>query len=389
MVQLGSTSASRENTGPSPVRKSIATRLLIFPWPNRVAVALSRLDLRGTLRQGNIDGGVGREALEVELFARGRLQGRDARLPASVGFDMLDAQGRRDGEADRARTVNDVLKVDARQLPRSGRRERGDRPQPQRHGALGWRRRKSNRHLPRLVAAICDGLPRERNVARRNLDQFQRRIEGQRDLWQRLAMGVDFQIDREIDAAERKVVGRRLTGQNGLRTGFFAPGLGQSQPATGPASHLEPIAMETWICRAFIGDDPIIDCRRQFAGQFDPQPIHGTRRQGNAEAHATRGIPLPGKRPVELHLPRALGQDLHLAVGGHSKLGRGAVGRHPLGPGNRQIARVQGHEQGAFDRLRDVQRGTALQQGLAVEPRVVFAPQRCPRKSAPAPRVVR
>ena len=116
----------------------------------------------------------------------------------------------------------------------------------------------------------------------------------------------------------------------------------------------------------------MIDRRRQFGRQLDPQPIHGTRRQGDGKTHAARGIPLPGKRPVELHLPRAFGQHLQLAVAGYSQNGGSAVGSDPLGPGDRQIAGVQGHEHGAGDRLRDIERGAALQQGLALEPRIVL-----------------
>ncbi len=141
---------------------------------------------------------------------------------------------------------DDAREVDARQFPRSGRRQRGNRAQPQLRRACLQRRRES-RSLPagacpprlaRMLQASGTS-PAETSTSSRAGSRPNATFRsGSR--WASM-----IQLDRQLDAAERKVVGGRLAGQNGLRPDFFASRLGQSQPATGPASQLQSPAVET------------------------------------------------------------------------------------------------------------------------------------------------
>ena len=198
--------------------------------------------------------GVGREGFEVQLLARGRLSRRATPV---CRHPCVSRRSMHRGDGTERRIVFDrqttPANVDPRQFPRSGRRQRGNRSQPQFAAPACSDGGSSIVACRGLSPRLGDDIPGQRNVARRDLDQFQGRIEAQRDLSQRLAVGFDIQLDRQLDAAERKVVGRRLAGQNGLRPDFFASRLGQSQPATGPASQLQSPAVETGVRRALVG----------------------------------------------------------------------------------------------------------------------------------------
>ena len=155
-VQPRESRAVKENCVASVVRNSAATRLLILPSPNSVAVAV-RTCKRRALGQHQLHGGVGGEVFELRRFAALRRRQRtDARLPAADRQELLGQQWGRDQERGLALLPEHAFGIDPRQPPGLADQQRGQRPQAQHAPAVADRRRQRQDDC-------VSGLPRRRD----------------------------------------------------------------------------------------------------------------------------------------------------------------------------------------------------------------------------------